>query len=190
MSINVRTRWNAGQIFTRIELCHLFVACILTSLTMSYPEFGNMPVFALTVVSAFTVHELAHKFTALLYGVRARFQLWIPGLIVTMLSAILPIKLVMPGAVYLLDHPKNVEETAYIALAGPLGNVALALLASQVWHPLAFQIVGLNLLIAVLNMIPFAPLDGWRISVCDGRIWLLLFGVLLVAYVVYLLGGI
>jgi Zn-dependent protease len=146
-----------------------------------------MPLAMLIVVPGFVVHELAHKLTAILYGLRAKFQIWIPGLIVTMISALLPIKLIMPGAVYLLDNPKNTEESAYIALAGPLGNIALALLASQISDPLAFQIVSMNLLIAILNMIPVPPLDGWRIKLWDFRKWLLIFTVLLLAYLIYIL---
>ena len=187
MSIRVKARSNTGQMFTKGELCHLLLACLLIGLTLSFPTFSNMPLTILIVVPSFAIHELAHKFTAILYGLRAKFQIWIPGLIVTMISALLPIKLIMPGAVYLLDNPKNTEESAYIALAGPLGNIALALLASHITDPLAFQIVGINLMIAMLNMIPVPPLDGWRIKLWDPRKWLLIFMVLLVAYVIYML---
>jgi len=190
MSIRVKARSNISQTFTKGELCHLLLACLLIGLTLSFPTFSNMPLAMLVVVPAFAVHELAHKFMALLYGLRAKFQIWIPGLIVTMISLMLPIKLIMPGAVYLLDNPKNNEESAYIALAGPLGNIALALLASQISDPLAFKIVGINLIIAILNMIPVPPLDGWRIKLWDGRKWLLIFTVLLVAYVIYMLWGV
>jgi len=187
MSIRVKARSNIGHLFTRTELCHLLIACLVISITLGFPTFFNIPLLMLIVVPAFVIHELAHKFTAILYGLRAKFQIWIPGLIITMISAMLPIKLIMPGAVYLLDKPKNTEESAYIALAGPLGNIALALLASQISDPLAFQIVGINLMIALLNMIPVPPLDGWRIKLWDFNKWLLIFMVLLVAYVIYML---
>jgi len=186
MSIRVKARANTGQIFTRSEMCHLLLACLAIGITLSFPTLFNMPLIMLVIVPAFSIHELAHKFTAILYGLRARFQIWIPGLVVTMISAILPIKLIMPGAVYLLDSPKNTEESAHIALAGPLGNTALALLVSQIDGPLAFQIVSINLMIAIMNLFPLPPLDGWRIKSWDSRIWLLVFVTLLVAYVVFM----
>lgn len=77
-----------------------------------------------------------------------------------------------------LRHPRR--DTALVALAGPCSNILMALLwgstlkAASLWHPdtsmpvlfllLASQAgVLINLVLALLNLIPIPPLDGSRV---------------------------
>lgn len=75
-----------------------------------------------------------------------------------------------------LKNPKT--DSALISVAGPLSNLILATLASLILHLVAFVFVGplamiiqalliaiirLNIVLAVFNVLPIHPLDGFKI---------------------------
>ena len=71
-----------------------------------------------------------------------------------------------------LRNPKR--DMIWVALAGPLANIVLALIASillrtgiinssSLLETLLVNVVFINLILAVFNMIPIPPLDGSRI---------------------------
>jgi Zn-dependent protease len=64
-----------------------------------------------------------------------------------------------------LQNPKR--DSALISLAGPLTNLALAVIVSLVFRftqiNLLLAIVQLNLILAIFNLIPIHPLDGFKV---------------------------
>lgn len=100
-----------------------------------------------------------------------------------MMSVLLPTILVISGSPIIFGAAKPVpvnpihfrdpkKDMALTALAGPLTNVLLAILAAQIikFIPLdpliqaiLFVAVKLNLVLAVLNLIPIPPLDGSKV---------------------------
>jgi Zn-dependent protease len=81
----------------------------------------------------------------------------------------------VPVAIGRLGHPRR--EMALVALAGPLTNLALALISAVLLRavPLLpettapwlvqtpYQSILLNLILAIFNMLPIPPLDGGRV---------------------------
>jgi Zn-dependent protease len=135
-----------------------------------------------TVGVGFLLHELAHKIVAIRYGQVAEFRADYTMLALAIGAGLAGFLFAAPGAVY---HRGRItaRENAFIALAGPLTNVALAFLFAPFIALSGFLgEVGqlgftINAALAAFNMIPFGPLDGKKV-----RQWSLVgFGVAFVA---------
>ncbi|MDP6906075.1 MAG: site-2 protease family protein [Candidatus Thalassarchaeaceae archaeon] len=122
---------------------------------------------------AFIIHELAHKFVARHYGCWAEFRADPNGLRTGVLIAFFIGFLFMaPGAVMVAGNVTR-KQNGIIALAGPLSNLVLWILALPVFIFLGDlgiigQIIGLwlvaNAILGAFNMLPFGPLDGRKIK--------------------------
>ena len=117
----------------------------------------------------FLLHELAHKVAAVRLGQPAAFRADYGMLFLAVVSALAGFLFAAPGAVY---HPGGTSDrdSGLIALAGPVTNVALALLflpALLAGGDLLGQVgnygVLVNVLLAGFNMLPFGPLDGKKV---------------------------
>lgn len=152
---------------------------------------GDMYTVSLAFAAALTSflpHELAHRAMARRYGCFSRFILDPMGLILTIVSGILPIKIVFPGYVLISIPYYDPRMSRYIegvsATVGPIVNIAVASIAYLIMeftflNPLImialWWIARLNAWIGFFNLLPIPPLDGskivrWRITV-----WLPLF---------------
>ena len=103
-----------------------------------------------------------------------------------MMSVILPAILILSGSNFIFGAAKPVPYNpynfrnqkwgeAFVAAAGPASNICLALIfaalirfsevlqLSETFVYLAFQIVALNIFLAIFNLVPLPPLDGSKI---------------------------
>ncbi|MFI6318069.1 site-2 protease family protein [Nonomuraea sp. NPDC050556] len=111
-------------------------------------------VAAVLFMASLLAHELAHALVARREGVEvAGITLWLLG-----------------GVAELRGEPRTPGADLRIAAAGPLTSVALGVVFSVVSLPLPglvgatlLYLGGANLLLAVFNLVPAAPLDGGRV---------------------------
>jgi Zn-dependent protease len=108
--------------------------------------------FALVFVLMILAHELGHYVTIRNYGLPARLPMFIPFI----------------GAYTVGGVPENLEHDAYIALAGPLTGLGVAVIcyvfALETHQPFWFMAAYIGAFLNLFNMIPALPFDGGRIA--------------------------
>ena len=122
---------------------------------------------------AIIIHELAHKFVALAFGLTAVFKAWFFGLFLGLILKIFhsPIIIFAPGFVEI--GPATDLIHALIAFAGPLMNLLLFGLSWYILNHkskmsrkeamLWYMTKQINLLLFIFNMLPIPPLDGSKV---------------------------
>jgi Zn-dependent protease len=199
------------SILSRISRAEMIdLAISLVALIIAFSILGERKVPGLEVIfisaigagSGFLLHELAHKFVAQKYGYWAEYRANRGGLIFMIVTAFMGILFAAPGAVWFRKvgdgsqtqtaHPygyeaepqqlkKEQREQLWIALAGPLTNIALAvlfvlilisgILTSNLGYGAAYYAIFINLTLAAFNLLPFGPLDGAKVFAASRAIW-------------------
>jgi Zn-dependent protease len=164
--------------FSKTEIKHLSLATgLVTAVGLSFNHYRYISVeFLLIFISAFLVHELAHKFLAQSYGSWAEFRTDLYGIMVTAISAIpfIPFKFIAPGAVMIGLSDKS--RFGRVALIGPLTNIVMGfsfILATYIFPNYLYLYSGasFNGWIALFNLLPFGVLDGQKIFDWNKIVW-------------------
>jgi Zn-dependent protease len=163
---------------SKTELLHLFVATLLvTAVGLSLNSYKHISwQFLAIFISAFLIHEFAHKFLAQYYGSWAEFRAQMYGLIVTAISAVpfMPFKFIAPGAVMVGLSDRN--KFGRVALIGPLTNLVMGfifLISTYLYpyHSYLYAGASFNAWIAMFNLLPFGTLDGQKIFEWNKIAW-------------------
>jgi Zn-dependent protease len=143
---------------------------------------GAIIALVILVFSAI-LHEIAHGYVAERFGdptarIMGRLTLDPRKHIDPIMSIALPLLLLISGSPIIIGGAKPVpvdpfnlrdgrKDLALVSLAGPLTNVAIAVIFSLIFRIFPSGIIGLvvqlNLLLAIFNLIPIPPLDGSKI---------------------------
>ncbi|MEB3774207.1 MAG: site-2 protease family protein [Desulfurococcales archaeon] len=139
------------------------------------------------ILAGFLLHEAAHRQVARRYGMYAEFIAYIPGLLLTVASTLLPIIIIAPGYVRTYTYYGYTRGVLNSVAAGPLVNIVLGLLGGIAYtitgNPWLYGFAWINGLIAVFNLLPVPPLDGEKILRGDPRLWAIMF---IIAVAIYL----
>jgi Zn-dependent protease len=152
-------------------------------------------IWVIPLVLAITLHEAAHAYVAHHCGdntawERGRVTLNPLKHIDPFGTLLLPAILLISHSPFLFGYAKPVPvnfralnhprlDMVWVALAGPVTNIALALIAAAGFHLLGLAPQGsaqwfadnlknalvINVVLAVFNMLPIPPLDGGRVAV-------------------------
>lgn len=173
--------------FEKTEFIHLGIS-ILTITAAFYillakgPGEGvSLPVIFLTVGIGFVFHELGHKYVAQRFKCTAVYRTWFSGLLLALAFAVLtPFVFAAPGAVYIHKKYLTVKENGLISLSGPIVNILLGLGFLWIFLYTGYSFIGLwgfriNFFLALFNMVPFPPLDGYKVVNWNIGIWALVF---------------
>jgi Zn-dependent protease len=189
--------------FSRREVSELVIASIVMSIAFAFVMsnlFGSgffaillsLPIAAVSVSTAFVLHELAHKYMAQRYGCWAEFffdKMWLViGLFIAVFAGFV---FMAPGAVVYHGNVSK-KETGIIAAAGPLTNVVISLVALPFFFILiisdsiiivyagliAYMVAFINIFLAAFNMIPFGDFDGLKIWRWSPGIYLGMVGII------------
>jgi Zn-dependent protease len=159
------------------------------------PKLLRMSLYSLLTVSlGFILHEMAHRYVARKLGYIATYSVWLPGMLLSIVTAFLSVIFAAPGAVMvrrklLTNDPAEVEinDIGKVSVAGPITNIILTLLfllLSYLYYLtdglgvnssrlsiILFLGVDINSIFALFNLIPFGPFDGYKIHKWNKVIW-------------------
>lgn len=174
-----------------------FIALRLSPFSISSIKLSLLEVLGISLVAVgpgFVLHELSHKFTARRYGYWAEFRMWPLGLVLALVTSAFGFIFAAPGATYISGINITKQENGRISIAGPLTNVAVALVffpllvsAGDFWQSLGAYGVFINIWLALFNMLPIGPLDGAKVFSWSKARWVMLFVPLAIVFL-YLAG--
>ena len=178
-------------------LASLLVLLVGLSLAGWRSDLTIMSGTALIFLASFMLHELAHRIAARRRGLWAEFRLEPYGALLTAISVVSPLKIIAPGAVFVLGSA-GLDVIGRVALSGPLTNLILIGVFYVAWllTPPNLYLLDLilgygiyvNAIIAVFNLLPFSALDGRKVLMWNKRVWLLVFAPSLVILLAALSG--
>jgi len=179
-----------AKYFTKREVRDLLISVMAITFILSfdvypYPHFNELFPYFLVTISAFLLHELAHKFVALKFNCIAYYRMWPTGLSLGLLMSLLRFKVIAPGFVEIYAYRfgrwgyrfsrLTVIEEGLISLAGPAINLSIAAFLYLLNNPLATFVADVNSWIALFNLLPIPPLDGSKIMKWKAWLWLIMF---------------
>ncbi len=176
----MRWSWRMGQVAGIGIYMHATFPIILAWFAYeSWSQTGSLSgamvgvVFGIALFACVVLHELGHSLTARRFGIQTRDITLLP----------------IGGVARLEKMPEDPKQELWVALAGPLVNIVIAIVlfaviqVSDQWvwifeekgwfkWPFLEQLLIVNVSLAVFNMLPAFPMDGGRVVRALLGLWL------------------
>lgn len=143
------------------------------------------------VALAFIPHAMAHRVTARSMDAYAEYEMWVPGIVLAVLTSLLGVVFAAPGGTRmhlgkgerfgLSETDLTPKVIGYTSVIGPLISISLAILFALIALSVAGpELYGVNLLVmasringylAVFTLLPFYPLDGYKVLRWSTWMW-------------------
>jgi Zn-dependent protease len=174
-----------------------FVLALAFALVQVYPVWVQvnplaailafLPISLLATATAFTAHEISHKFMAQRHGLPAEFVINPMGIVVALATAaIIGFLFALPGAVVFSGAGADEKIVGKVGAAGPAMNIAVGLIffPLMLFFPILWIVVFVNFFLAGFNMLPFGQFDGLKIWRWSSALYI---GMLAIIIVMFLL---
>ncbi|MFW9909570.1 MAG: AN1-type zinc finger domain-containing protein [Candidatus Thorarchaeota archaeon] len=146
-----------------------------------------------SLLLAYFVHEMAHKFTAQHYGMWAEFRMTTSGYYLSAIAILFSIPIFGTGVVF-TSGADSLEKDGKTNVAGPLSNLIIAVAFALLSILLTISGLGiappvyfifqtgiiLNAILGAFNMIPFQPFDGGTVVKWSRELWAVLTAALII----------
>lgn len=186
------------------EIQELIISSLALSIAFTVAIFGgNSPIqfimsldFVLhfimivpIVVASILAKEMAQKGTARAFESHVRYEMWSPGIVLSVLSSFLGVVVAaVSGLRVMTEYAEryarwrielNPKHMGIVASIGPLMSISLAM-ASLMLSPLSPMVLGENVLtlaaeinayIVLFSLVPASPLDGDKILRWSVSLW-------------------
>ena len=177
--------WFSGK-----ELNELMLLSLAFAFIFSFNEWGavtfdaaagikNLLVAFIIAVISLLAHHSAQRLLSLYAGLRPEHRIWWPGVLIGLIFVLISNGKIMILAgcfvaitaleAHRIGRPKSgptLRAWGYVAMIGPLVNIALAVIIQAVNLSIGSAILSkfvlFNFLFAVYSTLPFPPLDGSR----------------------------
>ncbi|MDI6798893.1 MAG: site-2 protease family protein [Candidatus Aenigmarchaeota archaeon] len=168
-----------------IVISVLIVAFIFCRALTNCLDISLYALFLVFVILSFLFHELAHRFVSQKLGCSAVYKMFLPGLLLGIVFAVLfRLIIVMPGAVVIYPFKfgrwkfkvsrLTVRDMGVISFAGIAVNLFFAILFRQFPGDIFYLFSTINAWLAFFNLIPIKPLDGSKIFLWKPYFWFIL----------------
>jgi hypothetical protein len=176
------------------ELASIPAAALVLSISISWQFFGLSPDFVLWIFAnllvcafAFLVHDLTHRYFAMLFSIKVEYRLWYLGSLLTLVSSWLGNAFSVQSFTVEDVGPSTPKwQVGVMKLSAPLASLAVMLLFAGInalFPSTVFQMIfTASGLLAVSEMFPVRGTDGMDVWAWHPLIWLVSFAAIAVPY--------
>lgn len=163
---------------SRIEIRDLLLSWVFVTAAFAIAigfSYFALIASAVVVATGFLLHELAHKLVAQHFGCAAEYRANYAMLTLSVIISIKGFLFIAPGGV-LIGGFNAARRRGEIALAGPITNIALAIVflalllaTAGAVHEISLYGTRINSWLALFNLIPLAGFDGAKVLAWNKR---------------------